>query len=191
MNNLKKILIIFLIGLSFYCHTQAPNKEKKPLTEVLKQLEIRFNIRFSYADDTLKNIVISTNQNLSLNDILDDLRLKTGLEFNQLSDRFFSIERPKGFKKEPTLQRLDEIFIQNYLTKGISKTINGGLKISPQQFGILPGLSEPDILQTIQTLPGITSVDERISNINIRGGTNDQNLILYDCLLYTSPSPRD
>nr|WP_255572944.1 TonB-dependent receptor [Hanstruepera marina] len=35
-------------------------------------------------------------------------------------------------------------------------------------------------MQTIQALPGIISVDERVSNLNIRGGTNDQNLILWD-----------
>ncbi|MBT8183416.1 MAG: TonB-dependent receptor plug domain-containing protein, partial [Eudoraea sp.] len=32
----------------------------------------------------------------------------------------------------------------------------------------------------VQALPGIQSVDETISNINIRGGSNDQNLILWD-----------
>jgi len=35
-------------------------------------------------------------------------------------------------------------------------------------------------LQTLLSLPGIQSVDERISNLNIRGGTHDQNLILWD-----------
>lgn len=39
---------------------------------------------------------------------------------------------------------------------------------------------EPDVLQTIQALPGVQSVDERVSNLNIRGGTHDQNLILWD-----------
>ena len=44
----------------------------------------------------------------------------------------------------------------------------------------MPGLSDPDILQSIQALPGVESVNESISNINVRGGTNDQNLILWD-----------
>ena len=35
-------------------------------------------------------------------------------------------------------------------------------------------------MQTIQSLPGIQSVNETISNINIRGGSNDQNLIIWD-----------
>ena len=32
----------------------------------------------------------------------------------------------------------------------------------------------------VQALPGIKSIDETVSDINIRGGTNDQNLILWD-----------
>lgn len=48
------------------------------------------------------------------------------------------------------------------------------------EFGILPGLIEPDILQTVQALPGIKSIDETVSDINVRGGTNDQNLILWN-----------
>lgn len=45
---------------------------------------------------------------------------------------------------------------------------------------LLPGLSEPDILQNVQLLPGIYSANETVSNINIRGGTNDQSLVLLD-----------
>jgi hypothetical protein len=41
-------------------------------------------------------------------------------------------------------------------------------------------LTEPDVLFTIQALPGIQSIDETVSNINVRGGTHDQNLVLWD-----------
>ncbi len=75
---------------------------------------------------------------------------------------------------------LEEIVLKNYITKGISKTNKGGFKIDYSDFGILPGLIEADVLQTIQALPGVQSVDETVSNINIRGGTHDQNLILWD-----------
>ncbi|RZN79714.1 MAG: TonB-dependent receptor [Winogradskyella sp.] len=172
---------MLLFGASFHCYAQ-PDNENKPLAEILKQLETKFDIRFSYADETVKAINIPFDDNLSLEDALKYLEEKTGLIFNRLDNRFISVEKqkPNNKSKNYNLQRLDEVFIQNYLTKGLAKTINGKIEITPQKFGILPGLSEPDILQTIQTLPGIISVDERISNINIRGGTNDQNLILYE-----------
>ncbi|WP_296342794.1 TonB-dependent receptor [Winogradskyella sp.] len=154
----------------------------KSLTEILEQLEIKYDVRFSYADKTVKNISLSFNESLSLVGALKYLKEKTGLQFNKLTDRFISVETQKSKYKpnDYSLQELEEVYIQNYLTKGLGKTIDGTVKISPQEFGILPGLSEPDVLQTIQTLPGITSIYERISNINVRGGTNDQNLILYE-----------
>jgi hypothetical protein len=77
-------------------------------------------------------------------------------------------------------EELDEVMLQNYLTSGIIMKTDNSFVISPQEFGILPGLVEPDVLHQIQALPGISSVDETVSNINIRGGTNDQNLLLWD-----------
>lgn len=75
---------------------------------------------------------------------------------------------------------LGEIIITKYLTTGLQKLVDGSLVLNTKQFGILPGLIEPDILQSIQALPGVESINESIANINVRGGTNDQNLILWD-----------
>ena len=77
-------------------------------------------------------------------------------------------------------QELEEVVIYQFLTTGISKETDGSIQINSEEFGILPGLIEPDVLQTVQALPGIKSIDETVSDINIRGGTNDQNLILWD-----------
>ncbi|MBA4056591.1 MAG: TonB-dependent receptor, partial [Marivirga sp.] len=75
---------------------------------------------------------------------------------------------------------LPELIVTDYLTEGITKKPEGSFQIISGNLGILPGLIEPDVLQTIQALPGIQSIDETISNINVRGGTNDQNLVLWD-----------
>ncbi len=75
---------------------------------------------------------------------------------------------------------LQEVVAQRYLTSGIYKKNDGSILIKPYKFGLLPGLIEPDVLQTIQQIPGINSVDETISNINVRGGTHDQNLFLWN-----------
>lgn len=77
-------------------------------------------------------------------------------------------------------QELDEVVVYKFLTSGLSKLTDASIQLNTTEFGILPGLIEPDILQTVQALPGIKSVDETVSDINIRGGTNDQNLILWD-----------
>lgn len=91
------------------------------------------------------------------------------------------IKKPcKIIQLAPHIEHLNEIVLRNYLIKGISKQSNGSIVIDYTNYGILPGLTEPDLLQTIQALPGITSINETVSDLNVRGGTNDQNLILWD-----------
>jgi len=86
--------------------------------------------------------------------------------------------------KEIVLQleilELQEIVAERYLATGISKKRDGSFTIKPKKFGILPGLIEPDVLLTMQQLPGINSIDETVSNINVRGGTHDQNLFTWN-----------
>ena len=77
-------------------------------------------------------------------------------------------------------QQLEEVVVYEFLTKGLVKQLDGSIEMNSEEFGILPGLIEPDVLQTVQALPGIESIDETVSNINIRGGTNDQNLVLWN-----------
>lgn len=80
----------------------------------------------------------------------------------------------------PEVQFLNKIILKDFITSGINTSSDGSITIDYKDFGILPGLIEPDVLQTVQALPGILSVNETVSNINVRGGTNDQNLILWD-----------
>lgn len=67
-----------------------------------------------------------------------------------------------------------------FLASGISKSKDGSFEIKPKKFGILPGLIEPDALQTMQQIAGVNSIDESVSSINVRGGTHDQNLFLWN-----------
>lgn len=77
-------------------------------------------------------------------------------------------------------QALSQIVLSNYLVEGINKLNTGELEVDFSKFSILPGLIEADVLQAVQAFPGIQSINETVSNINIRGGTHDQNLILWD-----------
>ncbi|PVW13396.1 carboxypeptidase-like regulatory domain-containing protein [Marixanthomonas spongiae] len=81
---------------------------------------------------------------------------------------------------QPETAVLDEVVIQTFLVQGISKKTNGSIAINTENFGLVPGQVENDVLQISQALPGVESADETISNINIRGGTHDENLLLWD-----------
>ncbi|MBF4471523.1 TonB-dependent receptor [Flavobacterium sp. HJJ] len=81
---------------------------------------------------------------------------------------------------ESEITELEEIKTNAILASGISKNSDGSFEIKPKKFGILPGLIEPDALQTMQQIPGVNSIDESVSSINVRGGTHDQNLFLWN-----------
>jgi hypothetical protein len=81
---------------------------------------------------------------------------------------------------QQTISELEEVILYNFLTKGIDKHFDGSITLKTNNFGLLPGQIENDVLQIIQALPGVESVNETISNINIRGGTHDESLFLWD-----------
>lgn len=83
------------------------------------------------------------------------------------------------FELVPDVLEIDEVVV-NYIVKGIDKLPDGAIQMNMINLEILPGLSEPDVLHSVQVLPGIQSVNESVSDINIRGGTNDQNLVLWE-----------
>ncbi|SNY95438.1 carboxypeptidase-like regulatory domain-containing protein [Flagellimonas pacifica] len=84
------------------------------------------------------------------------------------------------FQLSSDTQMLQEVVVKEYLARGISKNQDGAIRISPNNQDILSGLPEPDVLQSTQLLPGIESPNETASGLYIRGGTPDQNLILWD-----------
>jgi hypothetical protein len=182
----RKLCISILYLLFFLkigsINGQNNQQEKQPLLLVLKILETRYNISFSFVDSTIENKnSLLPSADLLLKDALNILKTETNLDFEVLNNRFIVIKNniqteTSSFKT----QQLDEIIVSNYLTTGITKLNDGSITIKPDIFGILPGLIEPDVLQTIQALPGIISTDETVSNINVRGGTHDQNFLLLD-----------
>jgi hypothetical protein len=103
-----------------------------------------------------------------------------GYQPRQLSPQELYVPDCPKIKLVVIVQQLPMVDTQRYLTSGITKNESGTITVRPSKFGILPGLTEPDVLQTMQQLPGITSIDETVSNINVRGGTHDQNLFLWN-----------
>ena len=78
------------------------------------------------------------------------------------------------------INTLPTVTLSSYLAKGIEKTKKGAIVITKNDFEILPSLTEPDVLQIAQVLPGIQSYDETASNINIRAGGSDEVTILWN-----------
>jgi len=183
VSNLRITFLFFLIFLLnvFLGFSQNTSKETRPLADVVKVLEARYQIRFSYLDQAIEaKTATIPDENLTLSEALEIIKSETNLDFIVVDEHSIVISIRTNPLSEFIIQKLEEVVINNYLTKGISKKSDGKITIETDDFGILPGLTEPDILQSIKALPGILSVEETVSNINVRGGTHDQNLILWD-----------
>ena len=254
----KPLLSFFTCLLLFFfvpkIMAQDINATSRNLISILQGLESKYNIKFSYIDEDIKDISIQFGYYEDLSGTLADIQKQTQLKIRKLSDRYYTLAisttvdicatvldnykentipgssvevlgsdialitnseghfsldniprksmiqiKHIGFKPlfiaaedlvshnpcntlllDLNYEQLDEVIVYQFLTTGLSKEIDASIQLTTDDFGILPGLIEPDVLQTIQALPGIKSIDETVSNINIRGGTNDQNLILWD-----------
>ncbi|WP_108803608.1 TonB-dependent receptor [Aquimarina sp. Aq107] len=80
------------------------------------------------------------------------------------------------------LAQLDEIIISsNNTRKKIESTEMSVISLQGETIKKMPAiLGEPDVLKSLQLLPGVSSVNEASSGFNVRGGSVDQNLILLD-----------
>ena len=241
----RHILVFLLFFLNFHAYGQE-SQNKKPLEEILQELQNKYSVKFNYLQSTIDAIsVVSPSEATTIEESISILGSQTGLIFTFLANNFISIKKPGeivlcGYLKDldsqtpligatiqgaksstvsnengyfqlrledpeeeitlrflgyKTLQRnlkflntrgcptvymtleyqsLASVILSSYLVEGINKMNTGEYQIDFSDFDILPGLTETDVLQTIQAFPGIQSSNETVSNINIRGGTHDQ-----------------
>jgi ferric enterobactin receptor len=82
---------------------------------------------------------------------------------------------------EKLTQELKEVVIQGAQEQLMSTNDKISLfKITPQKLATLPNIGEKDVIRSFQLLPGVSAANESSSNLYVRGGTPDQNLLLYD-----------
>ena len=87
-----------------------------------------------------------------------------------------------SFELEPEYVAAEEVVVYSERENAnVTKNEMSVAKISSEAIRKLPAvLGEPDVIRSIQLLPGITSVGDGASGFNVRGGSGDQNLILLD-----------
>lgn len=84
-------------------------------------------------------------------------------------------------------ETIDSVVVTEYRPRADKKTQTSMIKIDRQDFRFKAVLGTPDIIKTLQTLPGVTPGNEMSSTINVRGGTGNDNLYLLDNIpLYQS-----
>ena len=84
---------------------------------------------------------------------------------------------------------LKEVSVKAGMDKNVVGTQMGTVKLTIKNLKQVPTVfGETDLLRTILTLPGIKSVGENSTGLNVRGGSVDQNLIQYDDAVIYNPS---
>jgi hypothetical protein len=82
----------------------------------------------------------------------------------------------------PSLNALNEVTIKG-TKSGVMNTDTkkvGVLQLTPAELDKLPNLGEKDILRAFQLMPGVSATNESSSGAYVRGGTPDQNLVVFD-----------
>lgn len=168
---LPKNIIAIVPKLNFKkCHFQTLDFESNNSVKS----EIFFpNFKISNQEDAWFHVLLPK----SLDEVL--ITASSYVEYRLMLD-VVDLTTPKQLFLIPSNIELSEVLVTNYITKGIAMNIRGDLVLSPNEFGVLPGQIEADVLQSIQLIPGIISAEESVSYINVRGGTHDQNLFLVD-----------
>ena len=90
---------------------------------------------------------------------------------------------------EEDITTLKEVVIEGEKDKNVSSTQMGLEKLDIKTIKQVPtAFGEVDILRVVLTLPGVKSVGEGSTGLNVRGGATDQNLILFNDMTIYNPS---
>ncbi|MDR0536792.1 MAG: TonB-dependent receptor [Tannerellaceae bacterium] len=83
---------------------------------------------------------------------------------------------------QPAINVLDEVVIvkEREDVLKIPALSIGLIQTTAAKIADLPALGEKDLFRTFQLMPGISAANESSAGMYVRGGTPDQNLVLYD-----------
>ena len=118
------------------------------------------------------------------------LELKSGayvLSFNYVGyqDKVIDLlayeSGPLFVELEKETTELAEVVVEAERTEDLTNSKISRATLSVRDIKRAPSfLGEADLVKQVQTLPGVTTVGEAATGFNVRGGSVDQNLILYD-----------
>ncbi|MBN1349224.1 TonB-dependent receptor [candidate division KSB1 bacterium] len=182
-------LIIFtwtLISITPHLHARkAPSKSN--IKGYVR--DARSGEALPYANITLKGTHIGTASNLDGYFVLVNIPVQVcSLQVNYIGYIGRMIEVQPIHRDEPLVISMKPTVIE---VEGITVTAQAEMldanptevskiTFSPRQLSTLPSTGEADIFRTIQLLPGISGVSDGSSGLYVRGGTPDQNLVLFD-----------
>ena len=75
---------------------------------------------------------------------------------------------------------IEEVVVTGAIPQMMQQSGLSQVSLSPELTKTLPNLGEQDIFRSMQLSPGVAGSNESSSGLAVRGGTVDQNLVLFD-----------
>ena len=207
MKQLLKTALTFILFFSFMSEVVATTDRLPTIKEEMQFIHQYFGVNFVY-DSSLdldipytgrpikeiakeQQAVESTGAGLRpspLVSCLDALFSGTGIVYEVMKKYIVltkadSGKKPKDYSILIEEQRdtLRESHITALISKNLNTTQTGFKKIEKKVFDAgFAILSSPDVIKTIQQLPGVASGTELLSGLYVRGGDGSDNLYLID-----------
>ncbi|MCD2258392.1 TonB-dependent receptor plug domain-containing protein [Psychroserpens luteolus] len=175
-------VLVFFFSMTIVAQQKQDFKySQTPLSQVLKEIQEKNDVSISFASDVIEDILVTVDiRQVTWIEFLSVLESETGLIFEKISDSQIIVTPNSDSNTLIPIEALDDVIILGYVTNGIDKNKDGSIAVDTERLGILPGMVNTDIAQSIQLIPGISTLDESATGIQVRGGSPDQNLILYD-----------
>lgn len=88
--------------------------------------------------------------------------------------------RPRSFVLAPLTVRAEQMGPEAERALFDREPLPGVMGLSRQEIRDVPALAEPDVLRSLQAVPGVVLLNDLSAHLHVRGGGPDQNLFLLD-----------
>ncbi|MCH5318357.1 MAG: TonB-dependent receptor [Paramuribaculum sp.] len=203
----RSILFLFtflLVSLASNAQKVTVRAVDEPAAEVFRNIMSQTGMNFVYSSDILKDMIVNIDvKNQPLKKVLSRIFKETGISYKVKGNNVILV-KDKTKKREtakiikPKTERiittdtiiadltvnLDEVTVRaTGADRNLKAAEMGRHVIGSEMITKLPVLlGEPDVIKTLQTLPGVAQGVEGFSGLYVHGGENDQNLFLYNGL---------
>ncbi|MEL0198904.1 MAG: carboxypeptidase-like regulatory domain-containing protein, partial [Gammaproteobacteria bacterium] len=174
------LMVVFIFSISV-----SANETLTVVNGEVSDIDTGETLPFAKVELKQTNQVIVANQNgrFTLIDVPIGSILvisKTGYEGTEI---IISSEIQKlaiGLSKYNSDNFMEEVMVTAKTPQKIEDSGISQYSLSPELTNSLPNLGEQDIFRSMQLLPGVSGSNESSSGLIVRGGTIDQNLVLFD-----------
>ena len=184
----RKILVLILAMLTFF--VDADGQARKTIREGIDEISGKFDVRFVYDSslDLDKTYRGRTDKTESLTEALETVFDGSGIVWTIEKEGHVVLARPQKpivLTTAPEPHRHDTLTESRIVSDRHEQKIRSSLtglermdgKAFDKGFAVL---SSPDVIKTLQTLPGVSAGTELISGLHVHGGTGHDNLFLLD-----------